>query len=130
MARFKKSPINVNSGKISYGNNIVDDIVLLAVKEIPNVELLCSNKNDKICNNAIKVYLEKDGVHIDVKVKIHFTQSVSDTSFKIQESIRHNVEAMTEYHIASVNVSICGVNFEEKLEEKNVPQLEKQEGNL
>lgn len=128
MARFKKLPINGHEGKLVFGDGIVDNIVLLAVEEIPYVELYTSNPHKKC--NAIKVTNLKDGIHVDVVVKIHYTQSVSDMAFKIQESIRHNVEAMTECHIASVNVSIKGVTFEDKTEEKNVAVAEQQEGNV
>ena len=51
-------------------------------------------------------------------IKTHFTQNISDVAFKVQEAIRHNVEAMTEYHVASVNVIIKGVTFTEE----NQPQ--------
>ena len=122
MARFKKLPISVNEGKIIYGDNIVDNIVLLAVREIPYVELLNQQNNDKMKNSSIKVFIEKDGVHVEVVVKIHYTQSVSEMAFKIQEAIRHNVEAMTEYHIASVNVVFKGVTFEDKPMEQPVQQ--------
>ena len=73
-------------------------------------------RND-LCEECKK---EKDGIHVDVVVKIHYAQSVSDTAFKIQEAVRHNVEAMTEYHVASVNVIIHGVTFEDKTEEAPV----------
>ncbi len=128
MARFKKLPINSHEGKLVLGDSIVDNIVLLAVEEIPYVELYSSNPHKK--SNAIKVTNLKDGIHVDVVVKIHYTQSVSDMAFKIQESIRHNVEAMTECHIASVNVAIKGVTFEDKTEDKNVAVAEQQEGNV
>ena len=125
MAKFKKLP-NVNEGKIVYGNGIVDGIVFLAVQEIPHVELFVIS-NKKMARNAISVKFEKDGVHVDVAVKIHFSQSVADTSFKIQEAVRHNVEAMTEYHVASVNVAIKGIIFGE-LEEKPAPTNDVKEG--
>ena len=118
MARFKKKPHNIHEGKLIYNTSIVDGIVLLAVQEIPYVELYAVPSRNKMFSNAIKVNSDKDGVHIDVSIKIHFSQSVSETAFKIQEAIRHNVEAMTEYHIASVNVLVCGIMFEDKIEEK------------
>jgi uncharacterized alkaline shock family protein YloU len=130
MARFKKLPINAHEGKIVYGDYIVDGIVLLAIQEIPYVELYSTSQNSKMTSNAIKVGFEKDGVHVDVAVKIHFSQSVADTSFKIQESIRHNVEAMTEYHVASVNVSINGIIFDEILPEEKPSQSDTQKGDL
>ena len=116
MARFKNIP-QYEEGKIVYGDNIVDGIVEIAVKEIPFVKLVDESDRDETKNKAVRVKREKDGVHVDVDVKIHFSQSVSDLSFKIQESVRHNVEAMTECHVANVNVYISGVNFDDKTED-------------
>ena len=129
MARFKKLPINGHEGKIVYGDGIVDGIVLLAMREVPNVELFYPVQDEKMTNKSICVSIEKDGVHVDVIVKIHYSQNVSDVAFKIQEAVRYNVEAMTEYHVASVNVDVRGVMFDDKNEERPVPQTdERQEG--
>lgn len=123
MARFRKIP-QIHEGRIVYGDGIVEGIVLLAVNEIPFVQL-DSKDSGAVHNGAIRVRKDKDGTNVDVTVKIHYSQSVSETAFKIQEAIRHNVEAMTEYHVASVNVNISGVTFddknekEEKTEEQN-----------
>ncbi len=115
MARFKKIP-QVEEGKLIYGYGIVDNIVLYAVREIPYV-VLDDKAQEGTKTGSIKVKKEKDGIHVDVNVKIHFSQSVSDIAFKIQEAIRHTVETMTEYHVSNVNVNICGVTFDDKTEE-------------
>ena len=128
MVRFKKLPLKETDGKITYGENIVDGIVLLAVSEIPFVELYYPASRKKMTNPSIKVKTEKDGVHVEVMVKVHYTQSISDIAFKIQESIRHNVEAMTEYKIANVNVDVRGVSFKDKPEENNTTNDNQQEG--
>ncbi len=117
MARFKKLPLNTHEGKLVYGDGIIDEIVYITVDEIPFVEFYSTSK-DKMLNNSIKVSFEKDGVHVDVVIKIHYSQSVSETAFKVQESIRHTVEAMTEFHIANVNVIIRGIMFDEKTDDK------------
>ena len=130
MARFKKFPINSHEGKVVYADGIVDGIVLLAMREVPNVELYTPVQDDKMSNPSINVAIEKDGVHVDVVVKIHYSQNVSDIAFRIQEAIRYNVEAMTEYHVASVNVSVKDVMFddrEEKTEEKTQQLAEAQQ---
>ena len=114
MARLNITPQNLSESKIIYNSGIVEDIVLLAVTEIPYVKLTSDPKSKKLLrSNAIKVSNEKDGIHVNVSAKIHYTQSVSDMAFKIQEAIRHNVEAMTEYHVVSVNVAIRGVFFDD-----------------
>ena len=114
MARIKKVTRNKHEGKIIYGDGIVDGIVYLAVAEIPNAELYTLKQYSKNRSKSIDVSFSKDGVHVDVTVKVHYSQAVSDMAFKIQEAVRHNVEAMTEYHIASVNVIVRGIIFKEK----------------
>ena len=118
MASFKKLTVNKKEGKIVYGKDIVSDIVYLALKEIPNVELYSITPAIPATKSAIKVDFQKDGVVVDVSVKTHFMQNVSETAFKIQEAIRHNVESMTEYHISSVNVAIKGVSFQDVRKEQ------------
>ena len=133
MTRFKKIP-QVNEGKIIYDDGIVDGIVLLAVNDIPFIELDAKDSTSQMRSSAIKVRSDKDGIHVDVYVKIHFTQNVSETAFKIQEEVRHNIETMTEYRVASVNVHISGVSFEEKEEkieeDKNASSEKQQDGNV
>ena len=125
MARFKKIP-QVHEGKIVYGNNIVDNIVYIAVSEIPFVELASDVSNNQMRSNSISVKKEKDCVAVDVNVRIHFSQSVSDIAFKIQEAVRQNVESMTGYHVSNVNVTISGVTFEDKADEHKKPAEETQ----
>ncbi len=113
MTRIKKVVRSKHEGKIILGDGIVEGIVNIAVTEIPHVELYSVGVNGKYNKKTIKVLFDKEGVHVDVVVKVHYNQSVSDMAFKVQEVIRHNVEAMTDYHIASVNVIVKGVIFDE-----------------
>ena len=131
MARFKKFPVNGHEGRLVYGDGIVDDIVKLAVDEIPNVDL--DYTHPVIHGEPVKVVFERDGVHVDVSVVIHFMQSVSEIAFKIQEAVRYNVESMTEFHVANVNVLINGVFFADVDEKTSAlideqDEQEKQEG--
>ena len=133
MARFKKVPTNSSEGKITYGSDIVSDIVFLALQEIPNVELYAITPYINQARSSIKVTFEKEGVSVDVTVKTHYQQNVSEVAFKIQEAVRHNVESMTEYRIASVNVIFKGVTFDNdvnRLKDVQQPTEEspKQEG--
>ena len=87
MARFKKVP-SVHESKVVYYDGIIDGIVLLAIKEVQYVELDTKETNSLTRNKAIKVRKAQDGIHIDVTVKIHYSQNVSDMAFKIQEAVR------------------------------------------
>ncbi len=114
MSRFKKIDEKQKEEKIIYGNGIVDGIVTLAVSELPYVELYSSAPHTKYRSDAVKVVFNKEGVGVDVVVKVHYTQSVPDVAFKVQEAVRHSVESMTEYTISNVNVIVCGLIFNDK----------------
>jgi uncharacterized alkaline shock family protein YloU len=113
MKRFNIYPSKTQEDKIVYGDGIVEGIVLLAISEIPFAEL-CSNVSYvKNKSKAIKIDFTNNGVMVEVKVKIDFSQSVTDMAFKIQEAIRHNIESMTDYHVSCVNVIVNDVLFGE-----------------
>lgn len=114
MVRFKKFPIKKKMDKVFYSNNIVEDVVRLSVTEIPNVKFYPLSSNDKPSNGSCIVNIDKDGVKVDVAVAILSTLSISETSFKIQEAIRHSVESTTDYHVVKVNVKVCDVYFEDE----------------
>ena len=114
MARIKKIDRNKHEGKIIIGDGIVEGIVNISVSEMPFVELYLPTPKKIYSKGSINVSFEKEGVNVDVYVKIHYTQSISDMAFKIQEVVRHNVESMTEYHISGVNVIVKGVLFDDK----------------
>ena len=133
MKRFNSYQVKKHEDKIVYADGIVDGIVLLAITELPYVELDADLSNIKNANKAIKVVLVADVVNVEVKVKIHYSQSVTDVAFKIQEAIRHNIEAMTDYHVQGVNVIVNDVLLTELVEKPNVldviePEKEKKEG--
>mgnify|MGYP001101166980 CR=1 FL=1 len=108
MALFKRVPPEGQKGKVSYNSGIVSGIVALAVKEVEGVELLAGKKK------GLKLYFEKDGIYAEISVNADYGYSVPDVAFKIQQSVKHNVEAMTEYKVSKVNVHVVGVEFSEE----------------
>lgn len=59
------------------------------------------------------MYFEKDGIYAEISVKVDYGYTVPDVAFKIQQTVKHNVEAMTKYKIAKVDVFVVGVEFAE-----------------
>lgn len=111
--RLKKFRPRESRDKLVYGDGIVEGIVLLAVSEIPYAEIYRGVIGKRLPETAVKVVIDKSNVSIDVEVSIHFSQSVSDMAFKIQEAVKYNVESMTDYNVLSVNVIVKGVTFED-----------------
>ena len=107
MAHMRHNPTATQKGKITYNANIVSDIVAVAVSEVEGVSLLSTK------NKGVKLNFEKQGINADISVKVDITFNVSSLAFKIQQAIKHNVESMTNYKVAKVDVHIQDVNFPE-----------------
>ena len=107
MAHFRHDPNSPQKGKVTYNFSIVSGIVALAINEVDGVTLL----NTK--NKGIKLSFEKQGIIADISVKVDSNYNVPSLAFKIQQSIKHNVESMTNYKVDKVNVHIQDVNFTE-----------------
>ena len=56
-------------------------------------------------------YFEKDGVYADISVKVDSGYIVPEVAFKIQQSVKHNVEAMTKFKVVKVDVYVVGVEI-------------------
>ncbi len=104
MAIFRRVPPDGQKGKVSYNSGIVSKIINLAVSEIEGVEMLAGKK-------GLKLYFEKDGVYAEISVRVDYGYNVPEVAFKIQQSVKHNVEAMTKYKVAKVDVFVVGVDF-------------------
>lgn len=107
MAHIRHDPTATQKGKITYNSGIVSGIVALAINEVEGVTLL----NTK--NKGVKLNFDKQGIIADICVKVDSNCNVSSLAFKIQQSIKHNVESMTKYKVAKVDVHIQDVNFPE-----------------
>ena len=108
MAHMRHDPTTTQKGKITYSTGIVSDIVAVAVSEVEGVSLLTTK------NKGVKLTFEKQGILADICVKVDSNYNVPSLAFKIQQSIKHNVESMTNYKVDKVNVHIQDVNFSEE----------------
>ena len=105
MAHMRHDPTTTQKGKITYNPNIVSGIVALAINEVEGVSLLNSK------NKGVKLSFKKQGIVADISVKVNSDCNVSSLAFKIQQSIKHNVESMTKYRVAKIDVHIQDVTF-------------------
>ena len=107
MAHIRHDPTSTQKGKVTYNSGIVSGIVALAINEVDGVSLL----NTKI--KDVNYNFEKQGIEADISVKVDANYNVPSLAFKIQQSIKHNVESMTNYKVVKVDVHIQDVNFTE-----------------
>lgn len=108
---------NNDKGMISYNRSIITSIVALATEEIEGVASVYKKAKNKD-KTGVKIDFEKDGVYIDVSIKMYSGYTVPDVAFKIQENIKRGVETMTDYKVKNINVSVLGVTFANEIIEK------------
>ena len=120
MANSKFGGHDDHTGKVVYCAGIVNGIVALAIKEVDGALLVPGKKS------GISLYIEKDGVYADVSVIVKYGYNVPELAYRIQQSIKQNVENMTRYKIAKVNVHIQDVVFDDGAP-SNPPSAEEKE---
>lgn len=107
MSNYKFNSNAKSKGKVVYNARIINGIVALAINEVEGVQLVSGKRR------GIALYIEKDGVYADVSVSVHYGHNVPELAYRIQQSIKQNVESMTRYTVAKVDVHIQDVVFDE-----------------
>ncbi len=105
MSNFKLTSADKQKGKIVYNAGIVQNIVALAVAEVEGTLPTQSKKG------SISLFLERDGIYVDVSVKVKYGYNVPELAYRVQQSIKQSVENMTRFKVAEVNVHVQDVDF-------------------
>lgn len=121
MFNIKLNTKDNQSGKVVYNAGIVHNIVALAIGEVEGAVLVQGKKN------GISLYIEKDGIYVDVSVGVKYGYNVPELAYRIQQSVKQSVENMTKYKVAEVDVHVRDVDFvdanpvekEEEITEEN-----------
>lgn len=123
MSNFKLTSNDKQKGKIVYNAGIVQNIVALAVAEVEGTVPSQAKKG------GISLFLEKDGIYVDVSVVVKYGYNVPELAYRIQQTVKQSVENMTHFKVAQVDVHIQDVIFCEEAplekEEESVEGTEK-----
>lgn len=109
---FKKSTENCK-GKVAYNEDILISIVGLSISSVDGVKVKYK-KNDKSKLEGVKILSDKDGIHVDVTVDLYYGYNIPEVAYFIQQNIKHNVESMSKFKIASVDVHVDSVEFNDE----------------
>ena len=107
MSNIRLTSNKKQNGKIVYNTGIVQNIVALAVAEVEGVIPTQSKRE------GVSLYLEKDGVYVDISVVVKYGYNVPDVAYRVQQTVKQSVENMTHFKVAEVNVHIQDVVFYE-----------------
>ena len=105
MSNFRFKLNDKQNGKVEFNAVIENGIVALAVEEVEGTTLVSGKKR------GISLFLEKDGIYADVSVIVKYGYNVPELAYRIQQSVKQNVETMTRYKVAKGDVHIQDVVF-------------------
>ncbi len=109
---YKKADDNCK-GKVAYNEDILISIVGLSISGVEGVKVKYKN-NDKSKLEGVKIISDKDGIQVDVTVDMYYGYNIPEVAYFIQQSIKHNVESMSKFKIASVDVHVDSVEFHDE----------------
>ena len=122
MSNFKLTSNEKEKGKVVYNVGILRNIVTLAVAEVEGT--VPSEKNKK---SGVSLYIEKDGVYVDVSVAVQYGYNVPELAYRIQQTVKQNVENMTHFKVAEVDVHVLDVVFTEMPPVEKEPEEQEEE---
>ena len=122
MSNFKLTANEKEKGKVVYNVGILRNIITLAVAE---VEGTVPNTQSK--KSGISLYIEKDGVYVDVSVAVLYGYNVPELAYRIQQSVKQSVENMTHFKVAEVDVHVLDVVFGENPPMEKEPEEQEDE---
>lgn len=111
------------AGEIKIANEVIVSIAVQALHEIKGISMgggAAESFMDKLVKKAaqggVKIYLDEENkqVDLDVHVSIVYGVNIPEISWKIQEAVKKNVEAMTDIEVGKVNVFVDGVILEKE----------------
>jgi uncharacterized alkaline shock family protein YloU len=109
MSNIKLGTENVQGGKVVYDASIIQSIVALAVREVDGA-LPVKGKNE-----GVSLRIEREAIYADVSVVAKYGFDVPELAYRIQQSVIHSVENMTNYKVAKVDVHVVDVVFVEQV---------------
>ena len=122
MSNFKLTSNQKDKGKVVYNVGILRNIVTIAVAEVEGT--IPTEQSKK---GGISLYVEKDGIYVDVSVVVKYGYNVPELAYRIQQSVKQSVENMTHFKVAEVDVHILDVVFCEAAPVEKEPEEQDEE---
>lgn len=101
-------------GKVFCNRSILLSAINLATKEIKGVADMCKNFGSgfnklvgKKDYEGVKVNFGKDGLDIDIFIKVFSNVSVPDVASRIQENVKNAVLSLMNTVVKSINVNVA-----------------------
>jgi uncharacterized alkaline shock family protein YloU len=111
----------VNESYLTISEEAIAIIVGMAVNQIEGVAGMSTTITEELAEvfgrksqaKGIKVELGSEGLIIDLSIIVKFGYRIPDIAWNIQEKVRKDILAMTEYKVESINIYVQSIDFSE-----------------
>lgn len=107
-----------NIGEVQIADDVVAVIAGLAAMEVKGVASMAGNITSELISKlgmknlskGVSIEVEDGVVTVDLKLNLEYKYNIVDVGSKVQEKVKSAIENMTGLKVASVNVSVAGIN--------------------
>ncbi|MGM9521653.1 MAG: Asp23/Gls24 family envelope stress response protein [Oscillospiraceae bacterium] len=109
-----------DKGSINISEEVIAVIAANAALETEGVASLSASLGKDIAERlgkrnqtkGVRIAVEDEIILVDVYIMVKMGVSVSKVGVQVQEAVASNIESMTGFSVAEVNVHVCGIAFD------------------
>lgn len=95
----------LENGSVSINEEVINTIVVAAVKDVEGVVSLRSDKK------GIRVTMGEDSVELECGLVVLYGHSVVEIAKNVQNAVVNAVESMTGFRVSHVDVNVTGISM-------------------
>lgn len=95
----------LENGSVSINEEVINTIVVAAVKDVEGVVSLRSDKK------GLRVTLGEDSVELECGLVVLYGHSVVEIAKNVQNAVTNAIESMTGLKVSRVDVNVTGISM-------------------
>lgn len=117
----KDTPQELEAGRFTVGPGVLELIVSLAAQEVDGFGGFPGSAFGSLTEwlgkksgRPVRVTVGDGSIHVEMHVTVSYGKKIPKVASAIQERVKQALEAMTEWPVAGVDISVDSVQFESK----------------
>ncbi len=113
-------------GSVKIEDEVLGTIASIAAKEIPGVHKIATSffgelmrVMKKVPDTGVKTVVREGEVSFELGLIVDYGTNIPETTWKVQKSIKEEVEKVSGLKVVKIDVFVEGVNYPDKLAEED-----------
>ena len=122
----QENMIGYEGGSVVYSPEVIETIAGITALKVDGIAGMSGGITDGIVQilgfknfkKGVKAEIDEEGTKINLTVVVTYDRNIQKVCEKVQADVKDAVETMTGLSVASVNVTVQGIGFEEEKKAK------------